>query len=145
MKNSSLIKNIVFVVIIGFFVFKSGLIDRMKTESVTSDQIKVELKEQKAILVDVREKDEVIEGVIEGAIWIPLSKLQEETQFREIESKLDRSKKIMVYCRSGNRSAKAASILSQKGYSVQNAGGYSSLVSSGLPSAQLNSDVLNQK
>jgi rhodanese-related sulfurtransferase len=146
MKYASIFKKIAYLAVFALIIWKSGLIDRLKTENVSIDQLKIELKEQKAILVDVREKDEVMEGIIEGALWIPLSKLQSnETNFSEIDSKLDRSKKIVVYCRSGNRSAKAASILTQNGYTVQNAGGYSALVNSGLPSVTPNAENLNQK
>jgi len=63
-------------------------------------------KERGAILVDVREADEVAEGMIPGAIHQALS------QFPEYEQDMPRDKEIVFYCRSGKRSLKAAYIAS---------------------------------
>jgi len=66
-----------------------------------------------AILLDVRTMEEYMEYHLENSILIPVSNLNEET----IESKnIDKDTKIIVYCRSGNRSAQAAHILIELGY-----------------------------
>ncbi|MDO9204953.1 rhodanese-like domain-containing protein [Methylotenera sp.] len=68
--------------------------------------------EQKAIIVDVREDNEWNEGHIAGAIHIPLaqvaSRLSELTQYKDSN--------VVVQCRSGKRSAKAASTLQAAGF-----------------------------
>lgn len=66
-------------------------------------------------IVDVRTKEEFVEGHIKNAINIPLD---------EIES-IDISKDtlIIVYCRSGSRSYNAALILKELGYTVKDMGG----------------------
>lgn len=62
------------------------------------------------IVVDVREPNEFAEGHIQGALSVPLSGLP--THFQEIPK--DRS--VVVYCRSGHRSAKAQAFLEMQGY-----------------------------
>jgi rhodanese-related sulfurtransferase len=68
--------------------------------------------EQKAIIVDVREDNEWNEGHIAGAIHIPLaqvaSRLSELAQYKDSN--------VVVQCRSGKRSAKAASTLQEAGF-----------------------------
>ncbi len=64
-------------------------------------------------IVDVRDEDELVEGYIENSILIPLDTFEENA---EIKLK-DKNKKILVYCRSGRRSAMACEILDKLGYS----------------------------
>jgi rhodanese-related sulfurtransferase len=67
-----------------------------------------------AVLIDVRTKDEYDEKHIDGAILIPLDDINEEVVKENVSTK-DTS--IIVYCRSGDRSSQAASILKSLGYS----------------------------
>ncbi|MCL2163147.1 MAG: rhodanese-like domain-containing protein [Oscillospiraceae bacterium] len=65
------------------------------------------------ILVDVRTKDEYETQRIEGAVLIPVDVIADRS-----ESELpDKNARILIYCRSGNRSATAAKILVGLGYS----------------------------
>lgn len=64
-------------------------------------------------VVDVREEDELIEGYIENSILIPLDTV--ENQAENILK--DKNQTILVYCRSGRRSAMACDILDKLGYS----------------------------
>lgn len=75
------------------------------------ESIVVEASEDKALLLDVRSPDEYISGHVKEAINLPVNNLD------EIES-LTKSKDetIYVYCRSGNRSQKAKTLLEEKGY-----------------------------
>ena len=64
------------------------------------------------VIVDVREEEEMAEGYIEGAVLIPL-----DTVESEVENKItDKDKNILVYCRSGRRSAIACDIMDSLGY-----------------------------
>jgi len=72
------------------------------------------------IVIDVRSDEEVKTGIIQDAIHIEWTKIDKEI------TKIDISKDhaIYLYCRSGNRSGKAADILKNIGYvNVINAGG----------------------
>ena len=63
-----------------------------------------------AILLDVREEAEVMAYAIPGAVNIPLGRLRGELE------KLDRSKKIIVFCAVGVRAYNGARILMQHGF-----------------------------
>lgn len=73
-------------------------------------------------VVDVRTMKEYEEGHIAGAQNVDVL---EDGFVEKCEGVLDRKRPVAVYCRSGKRSAKAASLLSGKGYRVTNLlGGY---------------------
>ena len=65
-------------------------------------------------LVDVREDDEVAEGIIPGAIHIPLGEVVERV------GELDKSKSYIIICRSGGRSGRATEFLEGAGYDAAN-------------------------
>ena len=71
------------------------------------------------LLIDLRTEREIASGMIEGAINIPLDDLRSRI------AEIDRTKKIHVYCRSGQRSYIGMRIL--KGYGIDSdslSGGY---------------------
>src|SRR3954466_12855 len=83
------------------------------------------------ILIDVREKDEWVEGFIPGAQWIPRGFLE-----LRIEDQVpERSSEIVLYCAGGTRSALAARALEELGYSnvKSMAGGFGAWKRAGLP------------
>lgn len=61
-------------------------------------------------LVDVRKPDEVARGTLPGAVNIPLDALPVRL------SELDPSRRVVVLCRSGGRSAAAAEMLTEAGF-----------------------------
>lgn len=75
-----------------------------------------DFKERKSdfFIIDVRELDE--EGLIEGAVRIPLGDLM--TRINSLN--IPRSKEIVCYCRSGNRSRIAVDFLIKKGFHALN-------------------------
>ena len=84
----------------------------VQENKITSEQAYEMMREGGVTVVDVRREDEYAEGHIEGAMLLPLDVL-----VNLAEDKLpDKSATILVYCRSGNRSAKAALQLSGLGY-----------------------------
>jgi phage shock protein E len=64
-------------------------------------------------LIDVRTPEEVAEGTIAGAINFDFR----ADGFEENLKVLDKSKAVYVFCRSGGRSANAASIMKDLGFS----------------------------
>ncbi|MDP2560198.1 rhodanese-like domain-containing protein [Psychrobium sp. 1_MG-2023] len=78
-----------------------------------------------ALLIDVRTAQEYAQGHIKGAINIPFD--QAVTLFKQLEVRKNR--KVVLYCRSGNRSGKALKALTKQGYTqLHNGGGYQSLL-----------------
>ncbi|MFZ2726430.1 MAG: rhodanese-like domain-containing protein [Methylococcaceae bacterium] len=68
--------------------------------------------EKKAVIIDVREENEWQAQHIAGAIHIPLGQLEQ----RLAELKPYQYEKVITQCRSGKRSAQAASVLQAAGF-----------------------------
>ena len=84
--------------------------------TMTSTQGQKLLSNQNYIFLDVRTEKEYGEGHIPNSTHIPVGSL--EARIGEIEKFKD--KKIVVYCRSGNRSAKGTTILIKYGFEAVN-------------------------
>jgi len=79
-------------------------------------------------LIDVRQREEHDAGRIAGDRLIELADLPAQAHT------LDRDRLILVYCRSGARSAMATTALRQAGYDARNvAGGLLDWTAAGLP------------
>ena len=78
------------------------------------------LKENNYIIVDVRTKEEYDSSHVVGSINIPYDTIDENTD-------LDKSKTIIVYCRSGKRSSIASETLKKLGYNVLDLGAFDSI------------------
>lgn len=61
-------------------------------------------------LVDVRQPDEVAGGTLPGFVNIPLDQLQQRVD------ELDPARRVVLLCRSGNRSGSAAQFLTLSGF-----------------------------
>lgn len=86
-----------------------------KTEGVevlNADQFEQKLQMEDVQLVDVRTADEFAEGHLPNALNIDINGDEFELQ----TAKLDKEKPVMVYCKMGGRSAKAASKLKEQGF-----------------------------
>lgn len=64
-------------------------------------------------IIDVRTDDEVAGGMIPNAVQM---NVMDRIKFNEGVDKLDPEKPVLVYCKSGARSAKAAGYLVEKGF-----------------------------
>lgn len=78
--------------------------------SIVAEIAPDELLNCSAFLLDVRNEDEFAAGALNGATLIPLPELRERL------SELNREQEIVVYCKSGKRSAQAAEILQNNGF-----------------------------
>ncbi|OLY94498.1 Rhodanese-related sulfurtransferase [Cnuella takakiae] len=77
------------------------------------------MKNNQKTIIDVRTPEEFNSGHVASAINVPLDKVpQRIPEFQQMQTPIE------VYCRSGNRSAMAVSILKQNGITeVYNGGG----------------------
>ncbi len=92
-----------------------GCKEKAKYSNITmidGEEMKAMLKNDEVQLVDVRTVKEFNENYIEGAHNIVF-----DNNFDQKISNLKKDKPIIVYCRSGGRSAKCAKILEEKGFS----------------------------
>jgi rhodanese-related sulfurtransferase len=79
-------------------------------------------------ILDVREDFEVAEGMIPKALHIPMGDLHARL------NELDRSRPVIVVCRSGNRSARVADAPNTVGYTADTmTGGMIAWQRAGLP------------
>jgi hydroxyacylglutathione hydrolase len=72
-------------------------------------ELATQLDADAVTLIDVRNDDEWAEGHIPGAVHIPLGRLEERLH------EVDTSQRVVVQCRTGSRSAVAASLLKARG------------------------------
>lgn len=81
--------------------------------TIDANKAKEMLEQQEDIIIlDVRTKEEFEEGHIQGSILIPDYEIEEKAE----QVLTDPSATILVYCRSGRRSAEAAKTLAKLGY-----------------------------
>jgi molybdopterin/thiamine biosynthesis adenylyltransferase/rhodanese-related sulfurtransferase len=109
------------------------LLQQVKGEidEVDSTHARELIAEESPAIVDVRERDEWDEGHLPGAVHVPRGHLESR-----IESAApDKSRPVLVYCASGNRSAFAAKTLEELGYDhvVSLAGGFTDWKRNGNP------------
>jgi rhodanese-related sulfurtransferase len=71
-------------------------------------------------LLDVRTRDEYDDGHIAGATLVDVN---DTTFVDQAMAVLDPQRQVAVYCRSGRRSARAASLLTARGFKVTNLDG----------------------
>lgn len=94
--------------------------------TITAEELQTRLKTNTGILlIDVRQQEEYDAGHIDGAKLIPLNILPDHV------GELPKDGEIVVYCKSGRRSAQAMTFLQAQGYKnvVSLSGGYQSWVS----------------
>ncbi|WP_100013183.1 rhodanese-like domain-containing protein [Lentibacillus sediminis] len=87
-------------------------------KEVTPKEVENRLeKEEDMEVIDVREDEEVAQGMIENARHIPLGELPDELD------SLDKKKDYVMVCRSGRRSMNAAQLMDEQGFKVSNMAG----------------------
>lgn len=108
-------KRLIFTLIMGFSFF--GLFGQTNDfKIVDANEFARYIQDNDVTVLDVRTPEEHSEGFIPGTdfnidvLQVSYTKIATE--------KLPKDKPVALYCRSGNRSKKAAKILADKGYEV---------------------------
>ena len=99
------------VVLSLIFIFSCEIINSPEINIISESDF-VEIQDSDYILIDVRTQDEFDLGHIDSAINLDF---YSDTFQNEILS-LRKNEKIVLYCRTNNRSSKTATILKQNGY-----------------------------
>src|SRR5213594_2588856 len=105
---------------------------RQIVPEVSPEQVKVRLdKGEHPVVLDVREKEEIRQGYVPGALALPRGFLE----MRVEEALPDKNTPIVAYCGSGTRSLLAGRILKELGYTnvVSMRGGFTAWKNQGLP------------
>lgn len=104
-------KKLLFVCLIVFCL--AGCSNNVDDSMVNYMEAKEKIINEGAILVDVRTKEEYDSNHIDGASLLTLDTINEESASKVIDNK---NSVIIVYCKSGNRSSQALTILKNLGY-----------------------------
>ena len=120
---------IIFVVLVGAFIFKPGNTTAAETlprEISVADASN--MRDEGAFILDVRQPEEWNESHIPGATLIPLGELASRV------NEVPKDQEVVVVCRSGNRSQQGRDILLAAGFEkvTSMAGGINQWKSSGL-------------
>ena len=99
------------VVLSLIFIFSCELLNSPEINIISESDF-VEIQDSDYTLIDVRTQDEFDLGHIDGAINLDF---YSETFQNEILS-LPKNEKIVLYCRTNNRSSKTANILKENGF-----------------------------
>jgi len=109
---------------------------KASVENLTTTQVTQELI-RGAVLVDLREPAELTDGMIEGAVHAPRGMLEfyADPTSPYHRAEFDPSRRTVLYCASGGRSALAARSLVALGYSdvAHLDGGFKAWVAAGGP------------
>ena len=88
--------------------------------SVNVDEFQTLIANPNVQLLDVRTQEEFDEGHIAGAMLVDVN---DSTFVEKAVAVLDPQREVAVYCRSGRRSARAASLLTENHFKVTNLNG----------------------
>jgi len=111
---------------------------KQEIENLTPEQVKEALSSDDVVLIDIRESEELAkDGKIAGAVHAPRGMIEfyADPSLPYHKPEFDSSKKIILHCASGGRSALAAKTLKDMGYNkvAHLEGGIKAWKESGLP------------
>ncbi len=92
---------------------------KQQIENLTPQQVKAEMLNNNATLIDIRESEELRQnGRIPGAIHAPRGMLEfyADASLPYHKPEFDKKKRIILHCASGGRSALATATLKQMGF-----------------------------
>ncbi|MBS1550678.1 MAG: rhodanese-like domain-containing protein [Bacteroidetes bacterium] len=84
----------------------------MNHQDINTSSFRQMIEEDSFVLIDVRTLEEYSEGHIKGAVNLDFYK----TTFEDDIDELDKRKRYLVYCRSGNRSRQAMYLMRDLGF-----------------------------
>lgn len=102
---------LVFLSLITFNCKEKGEVDSV-ISLITVEEMDTLIKTKGIVLIDVRTPEEYSQGYIEGAVNIDYK----DSDFENLISKIDKSKPVAIYCRSGVRSGKSAVLMKKLGF-----------------------------
>jgi molybdopterin/thiamine biosynthesis adenylyltransferase/rhodanese-related sulfurtransferase len=113
---------------------RDQLVEKAKSEieEITVRQLQTQMENGDHVtVIDIRERDEFVQGHVPGATFIPRGFLELQVETHQP----DREKPVILYCAGGVRSALAARNLKDMGYEnpISLIGGFNGWKNAGLP------------
>ena len=122
--------------LLGILILAPGMTFAAGHTADSLPTVKRGLAEKKAVLVDVREKEEWDDGHLSDALFLPLSALAKGVSNNDLASVLPKGKVIYLHCAAGGRCLKAATLLKKQGYDARPLKpGYADLIKAGFSAA----------
>lgn len=125
MKKVTIILTLLIVIFTGCNIMDNNenLSEDIGYKKISAEEAKAIIDSEEVIILDVRTLEEYNSGHIEDALLLPVNNVRDMAD----EILTDTNAKILVYCRSGNRSAVATNDLVKLGYTnVYDFGGINS-------------------
>ena len=98
------------------------------------EEIQSAIQSGVAVMLDVRERSEWVQGHLQDAIFVPLSRLRSRKSVGEWKQQIPTDRPVYIHCGAGGRSLIAASILSSHGIDARALKlGFDVLVAEGFP------------
>jgi rhodanese-related sulfurtransferase len=116
----------------GFFLFAASCSSGPGNGALSPAEFKERMEKKDAVLIDVRTPEEFSQGYISGALLINY----EDTAFQStMLFTVPKDAEVLLYCRSGRRSAEAKTMLLESGYKnvVHLQGGIQAWMAAHLP------------
>lgn len=105
-----------------------------QVRQITPMEAMGEVRNDFAVVVDVREPSELTDGMAQPAQNMPMSKIEaNDPAWQEFKNNLPKDKLVVFYCAKGGRAGKVAESLAQEGYRTANMGGFEDWTAAGLP------------
>ena len=112
-------KRLIIILFVITIIFTGCSMDKNEPNSkdtaykkISAEDAKAIIDSEEVIILDVRTQEECNSGHIENAVLLPVNEIKDNAD----EILADKNAKILVYCRSGNRSATASKELIEMGY-----------------------------
>ena len=114
---------------------------KQQIENLTPDQVQEELAKGNVTLIDIRESEELKQnGKVAGSVHAPRGMLEfyADPSLPYHRPEFDKSKRLILHCASGGRSALATCTLKQMGYTqvAHLDGGFKAWKEAGKPVAE---------
>jgi phage shock protein E len=126
----------IFLVVLSVFF---GIFSNANAADHTTDSletVKKSLADKKAVLLDVREKDEWDGGHLKDAIHLPISKIKGGITVDDLAKIAGKDTVIYLHCKAGRRSVDAAKLLKNSGRDIRALKtGYYGLLDADFPKA----------
>ncbi len=101
-----------FIGVLGFIIWSEfGRLNRKYQQLGVTEAVRL-LNNDNVFFLDVREDKELDNGIIKGATHIPVSELN--SRLSQLEK--HKNNPVLIYCRSGSRSAHACNMLTKHGF-----------------------------
>jgi phage shock protein E len=106
------------LLLLAFFIFTlAAKAEDMAHSTDSLEDIKKAVESGKAVLIDIREKNESEIARVKGVPLIPLSEIKVDA--KKAVASLPKDKPIYIHCASGGRALRCAPVLKELGYDVR--------------------------